>query len=791
MEEWVVALKEYARTALRPTEGRVEIAGAQADIEIYTDRWGVPHVYAGSEGDAYFAQGFLHAAERLWQVDFTIRAALGRLAELVGEPGLPLDRFFRTLGLGRIARRKGKLFDDESRRIAERYFAGFRAALATLPAPAEYQLLGATPDFPEALDDALINFAAVSLMMSFQLSANWPFELMRAELAARLGPDRARELAPFMGPEAPTVAVSSPEFPNVAKQFRDAAYGAGVRSGIGSNNWVVSGSKTTTGKPLLANDPHLLVQMPAIWMEMHLSCPAFDVAGVSIPGIPGISIGHNARIAWGFTNTQADVADMYVERLSSDGATYEHKGKSHRVKTIREKIFVRGETKPRVHEVRETRHGPLITSVIAGGTQPEVAEGRITETVALRWIQNDVPLSLRAVARMNRASNWEEFREAVRVWPIAGQNMVYADVDGNIGYQFTGTVPIRTKGSGVAPVPGWTGEYEWQGTIPFEDLPSTFNPAQGFVATANHRIVDADYPYHLTHDWEMPHRARRIVALLTAKEKLDHEDFKAIHMDTFSGIAADLVPLFLQAEVTGERETEALKHVETWNLRLDVEEIGAAIFNAWFMRVTEALFAERLGPQLYEEYFPRKSWTTNWAYDAVRDILVTPQAFWVGGDGSDNAGERDRLLGRALIAAIADLEARLGEDMTDWRWGRMHRVHFRHILAGAIPPLDELFSAGPFEVGGGDDTVNRGVLHPSEGFADGAIASWRQIIDLGDFDRSLGVITTGNSGNPASPHFTDQAPMWASGEYHPLPFSRAAVEAAAEGKLIVSPEPGG
>jgi penicillin amidase len=336
-------------------------------------------------------------------------------------------------------------------------------------------------------------------------------------------------------------------------------------------------------------------------------------------------------------------------------------------------------------------------------------------------------------------------------------------------------------------VPGWTGEYEWKGTIPFDDLPRTFNPEVGYVATANHRVVDVDYPYHLTHDWEMPYRARRIVAMLTAKEKLDHDDFKEMHMDTFSGIASDLVPLFLQAEVSGERETEAMKHVETWDLRLDVDSVGASIFNAWFLRVTEALYAEKLGPDLYEEYYPRKGWTTNFAYDVTRDVLTNPQAFWVGGEGTDNAGERDRLLGRALTEAVEDLEARLGPSISDWRWGRLHRVHFRHILAGAIPPLDELFSAGPFEVGGGDDTVNRGVLHPSEGFADGAIASYRQIIDLADFDRSLSIITTGNSGNPASPHFADQAPMWATGEYHPMPFTRAAVEAAAEGKLVLEP----
>jgi len=788
MEDWVVGLKEYARSALRPIEGRADLPGLEADVEVFTDRWGVPHVYASSSSDAYAAQGYLHAAERLWQMDFMRRVAQGRLSEIVGEPGYGLDRFFRTLGLGRLARKNAKNFDDDSRAQAASYHAGVQAAVTSLPPPVEYQLLaGLAPEFGNTLEDSLVDGCSISLLMSFQLSANWPFELLRAELAAHLGIERARELSPFMNAEAPLVGVSDPGFPNVAKQLREAAYGAGLQRGLGSNNWVVAGSKTTTGKPLLANDPHLLVQMPAIWMEMHLSAPDLDVAGVSLPGLPGIAIGHNRRIAWGFTNTQADVCDLYVERLSPDGKTYEYKGAQKRVKLVREKILVRGEAKPRVHEVRITRHGPLLTDVIAGGVSPEVIQDAIKETVALRWIQEDIQLTQRPVQKMNRASNWEEFREAVREWPIAGQNMVYADVDGNIGYQFTGTVPVREKGSGVAPVPGWTGEYEWKGTIPFDDLPRTYNPERGFVATANHRMVDIDYPYHLTHDWEMPHRARRITAMLSEKEQLSHDDIKAMHMDTFSGIASELVPHFLQAEVAGERETEAIKHVETWDMRLDADSVGASIFNAWFLRVAEAMFAERLGPDLWQEYFPRKSWTTNWAYDAVRDIIASPQAFWVGGDGTDNAAERDRLIGRALTAAIADLEGRLGPDMSDWRWGRLHLVHFRHTVAGVIPALDELLSAGPYEVGGGDDTVNRGVLHPSEGFADGAIASWRQIIDLADFDASEGIITTGNSGNPASDHYADQSPMWATGEYHPMPFTRAAVEAATEGRLVLSP----
>jgi penicillin G amidase len=788
VEEWVAALGEYAKTALRPVDGRVTLPGLREDAEIFTDRWGVPHVYARNLDDMYFAQGWLIAAERMWQVDFTRRLAQGRLAEIVGEPGLPTDRFFRTIGLWRIARKLKDKIDDQSARIASAYHAGFLAAARSLPKPIEYQILGLEPEFSDDLGDAYVDGMCVGLLQAFVLSTNWPFELIRAEIARRLGPEVMRTLAPFTGAEAPIAVPQSPAFPSVVRQLTEAARNCGAaRAGLGSNNWVISGAKSVTGKPLLANDPHLSVQMPAIWYEIHLCSPGLEVAGVTIPGIAGVIIGHNRQIAWGFTNSWADVEDLYLERLSEDGTRYEYKGKWHPVRRVREKIFVRGEAKPRIHEVRLTRHGPLLTDMIAGTSDPHVVEGFIKDPLALRWIHADKPVPQSAIQALNRASNWEKFRAAAEQWPSAGQNMVYADVDGHIGYQYTGTVPIRARGSGAAPLPGWTGQHEWIGTIPFEELPSVLNPPQGFLATANHRVADLDYPHYLTNDYEPPERIRRIVQLLTEKERLSSDDYARMHSDTHSGVAEDLVPLFLRAHVTDGREAEAFKYVETWDRRLEADSVGGAVFNVWLYSLSEMLFREKLGGDLFDLYHRLKSLGLAWAYDALRDILRNPEARWVGGDGNDNAGARDALLGRALVRACEDLEARFGPDVSTWRWGRLHQIFFRHAIARAAPPLDELMSAGPYEAPGGDDTLNRGVFTPGEDYADGAVAGWRQIIDLEDFDRSLGVITTGQSGNPASPHHHDQCDLWLHGKYHPLPFSRAAVESAAEGKLTLSP----
>lgn len=789
MEDWVVQLEDYARRALRPFEGNLDAPGLDAEVEVFTDQWGVPHVYAQNRADLYFAQGYLHAAERLWQIDLTRRYAQGRLSEWFGELTLPLDRFHRTLGLGRTAQTWVDKIDDDTRRVSVSYHAGFKAAALSLPKPVEYQILGIEPEIGATLDESIWNTLSIAMLMAFLLSTNWDFELLRARLAKELGAETARLLTPFVGNESPAVVPASDSFAGLVQTLTEQLKAAGgAAPGTGSNNWVVAGSRTSTGKPLLANDPHLKIGIPCIWMEMHLACPDMEVAGVTLPGAPGVIIGHNRRLAWGFTNTGSDVEDLYLEKLSDDGAQYEYQGSWHPVEIVREEIVVRNEPEPRVHEVKTTRHGPLLTSIIQGDIDQTVIEGAIKDALALRWIHYDVVSTQRAIEGMNLASNWEEFREATKEWPSAGQNIVYADVDGNIGYQFTGQVPLRSPGTqGTAPLPGWTGEHEWQGTIPFDHLPSVLNPEIGFVATANNRMVDLDYPYYVTHDWEPPYRIRRIVSLLSQSEKLTIEDFKRIQMDTYSGIAGELLPFLLGVDVSDGKATDAFKEVELWDRRMDPQSIGAATFVVWVTELADRIFRPKLGDELYDAYFRLRSWTTLWAYDTLREILKQPEARWVGGDGSDNAAARDALIREALQEACVELEDRLGPHVGEWRWGRLHQVHFRHPLTTAMPPLDELLSAGPFEAPGGDDTVNRGVSNPGEDYAESAVSSYRQIIDLSDFDRSLSIITSGNSGNPASPYYRDQAEMWLTGEYHPMPFSREAVEKASVGRLTLGP----
>jgi penicillin amidase len=787
LEEWVTQLSEYARTGLRPIEGKVRAPGLDAEVEVLTDRWGVAHVYAQTRSDLYFAQGYLHATERLFQIDLTRRLAQGRLSELFGELTLPLDRFYRTLGIGRASSSWLEKTDDDTRRICTPYFLGFRAGAQSVPAPVEYLLLGSDPEISVTFEEAMVDTYSIALLMAFLLSANLDLELLRAWLAQALGAERARELAPIDGGLGAMALPASQGAGGMLANLLELLREAGSNPGKGSNNWAVSGAKSTTGKPLLANDPHLTIQMPGTWIEMHLSCPDMEVAGVSFPGIPGVIIGHNRQIAWGFTNTEADVQDLYIERLSDDGNQYEYQGEWHPIEVAQEKILVRGESEPRTHEVRVTRHGPLLTSVIEGRIRPVVKEDAIREALALRWIHYDLVSTPRSVEAINTASGWEDFREAVRHWPGPGQNMVYADVDGNIGWQFTGAIPIRPAGSsGAAPLPGWTGKHEWQGTVPFDELPASFNPEAGFVATANNRVVDLDYPYYLTGDWDLPYRIRRIVSLLNSKEKLSREDFISIQLDGYSGIAEALMPFLLSARVEEPGAAETLKRLEAWDRVMAVDSAAASVFAVWLTKIANALFLPRLGEELYDDYF-RRGGSVLRPYEAIRAILENPQRYWVGGDGSDNQAARDALVGRALEEACDELSQLFGTEMSEWHWGRLHQVHFQHPLAAAMPALDALMSAGPYGALGADDTINRASFNPGEGYFQHTVSSYRQILDLSDFDQSVSVITTGNSGNLASDHYRDQSEMWVRGEYHPMPFSRGAAEAVSKGRLILTP----
>lgn len=784
MNDLLEALREASRRALPPVEGDVRAPGLRGPVEVIRDQWGVPHIYAEDIHDLWFAQGFVMASERLFQIDFMTRLGSGRLAELFGDLALPIDRFARTVGWNRAARRSAARWDDPSLEMAAAFEGGIRAWTEAMPAPpVEYRFLGLEP---LEVSDAELSFlgAAGSAFMAWSLSRNWDTELLRGEIAERLGPDAAATLFPDLGPEPAPVVAGTDDGPDRLALLREAHL---PPSGQGSNNWVVDGSRSVTGRPLLANDPHLVAQLPSVWFECHLMAPGIDVTGVALPFSPGIVIGHNERIAWGFTNTEGDVQDLYVERLSEDGAAAEYEGTWEPLTVYREEIAVRGRDEPEVLEVRETRHGPLIDSYLIGVSEPTVVGGDLRHTYALRWVGAEHLIEPSTVHRVNVAGTWEEFRGAVRGWVCPGQNMVYADVDGNIGFQATGMYPVRREGDGSIPVPGWLARFEWEGWVPFDELPRSLNPERGFLCTANNKIHDDAYPHLLTRDFLPPYRARRIAELLAERAVHDRESFALIQRDTVSLSARQIVPELVRLEPGSDRQKEALSLLSEWDRRLEADSAAAALYEVWVKHIATRVLRPALGDEaLFIHFYARRQWTNAFHHLVLPHLLAYPTARWFGRDGAE---ARDEVLLAALDGALEELTSALGEDMGGWRWGALHRARFAGALA-RVPDLAPLFTAGEVEVGGDEQTVSQGLFEPGWSYQAVVVPSWRQILDPSDWDASVGTHTVGQSGHPASPHFADLLELWAEGEHHPMPFTRPAVEAAAEATLHLLPDGG-
>jgi penicillin amidase len=739
---------------------------------VIRDRWGGPHITAETPDDAYFAQGFVVASERLFQMDLTFRYAAGRLAGMLGELALPLDRFARTVGWNRAGRRIAETFDERSSQMTESWAAGARAWLGVMPArPVEYEVLDLEPEIPSA-ESIEAQVASAAVFLAWNLSGNWDAELLRMEVAERLGVEAVQELFP-----------GTPDFDEQRGwEFLELLRAAPLRaSGQGSNNWVVSGSRSATGAPLLANDPHITVGMPPIWFECHLTTPAFDVSGVALPFAPGVVIGRTARVAWGTTNVSGDTQDLYLEKLHGDTTLYD--GVDEPLTIHREEIHVRGSDEPHVLEVKETRHGPLLDSYLVGAGRPEVVED-ITRNVALRWVGSEHAVEPSTLERMATAQNAAEFREAVRGWTCPGQNFVFADVDGTIGMQTTGLFPIRSADhTGAVPVAGWRSGNEWNGWIPFEDLPTQENPPSGAISTANQRLQPEDAEHQIGFDYSPPFRAQRIEQLLSHSPVHDATKFARYQTDTLSLPATLLTALLIGVEPRTERQQRVIDLLRGWNGDVAADSAAAAIYETWCVAIAREILLPRMGEELFDHYYGRRASTNPFRSEVLARLLADASADWFGGDGLE---PRDDRLRTALDAALDQLEQELGDDVDSWRWGDLHRARFRGPIA-ITPELADLFTGADLPIGGDEQTVLASSFLAGEGYRAQVVPAWRQIVDLSDPDAALGVLPTGQSGNPESPHWNDQAELWSEGGLHPMPFTREAVQRHAEAILRLLP----
>jgi penicillin G amidase len=758
----LVGLRAMAAAALFPTEGELALDGLVEPVAVRRDAWGVPYIEAASLDDLWFAHGVITAGERLFQLELTLRAANGRLSELFGERTLDDDRLARTVGFHRAGARIAAGWDERSKRMHERFRAGVRAWVDAMPAaPLEYTLLDTRPWVPD--DEA--TWAAAFVLLAWGLSGNWDTELLRAWIAEAGDDELVARLLPPLPADPPNI---------VPGAMAGALFDATSRvKGQGSNAWVVAGSRTSTGAPLLANDPHLLVTQPGVWLECHLSAPGYRARGVGLTFSPGVLLGCSADHAWGVTNVSGDVQDLFVEHLDRDRSAARYDGRWEPLTVRREEIVVRGEDEPRVVEVRESRHGPLLDTFVSGLLHPTHTALPEEPVYSLSWVGIDRGMRPSLVLDVAEASSFEAFREAALDGLASpGQNVVYADVGGSIGYACTGRYPVRRGGDGTVPAPGWTGTHEWLGWVSSQELPWGVDPARGFLVTANQRMHDDSYPHLIGRDFHTSFRARRIAEVLAARDDHDVGSMAVLQNDVVSIAARENVGLLLERTGAGDSADRkaALALLGSWDAAMTAGSAATALYQVWCAHIARLALAPRLGEELFRRYH---AWREPFQCGALAQMLLT--------DELDQA-----TLETALDAAIEECQATLGADMTGWRWGDLHRVMLAHPLA-SIPGFESLFVALEAGVGGDEQTVMQTGADARHGFPAAVIPSWRAVYDLADLDRSIGVLPTGNGGNPASAHWNDQARLWLTGQTHPLPFSPAAVEAATVSEMRLVP----
>lgn len=869
---WTVST---VRDSFPQTTGSLKLPGLASPVTVKRDARGVPTLYGDTAEDLFKAQGFVHAQDRFWEMDVRRHMTSGRLSEMFGKEQVETDEFLRTLGWRQVAQKEyDEKLSAETKKYLRAYADGVNAYLADHSGSSlsvEYAALGFVNDYePEKWTP--VDSVAWLKAMAWDLRANVEDEIDRSLLSQRFDEGEIADLYPpypykrnkpiveggsattdgyvpqsaaggaqgVQGAQNTYSAASaglSSQMGSLAKTMDDIPALLGPSgSGIGSNSWVVSGDLTTTEKPLLANDPHLSAQLPSVWYQMGLQCTRvsddcpYEVSGFSFSGMPGVVIGHNADISWGLTNLGADVADLYLEKVEDDGYLYD--GKAREFGTREELIKVADGEDKRI-TVRTTRNGPVISDrsdelaevgkeAPVGNSAPDRGDGY---AVSLRWTALEPSSTMDAVFGINKAADFKEFRKAARDFAVPSQNLVYADTDGNIGYQAPGKIPRRGSGDGSLPAPGWDPAYSWNGYIPFDALPWELNPDRGYVVTANQAVVDEDdYPYLLTTDPGYGARSQRISELIEEKikdgGKISPDDMRTMQLDNHSEIAELLTPLLLKIEIDDPMVREAQDLLKDWDYSQDTDSSAAAYFNAVWRNILKLTFGDKMpkelrpdgeclsvppanpaadpdGPATVRECGERDADAAQpdggdrW-FEVVRTILKDEDNSWwktTGSDGEPLDENRDEVFEHAMNDARWELTAELGKDIDTWSWGRLHQLMLRNQTLGTEGPgvVQWLLNRGPWNLSGGEAAVNATGWNAAGGYDVLWVPSMRMVVDLADLDASGWVNLSGASGHAYHPNYTDQTTAWAKGELYEWPFSDKAVQEAAKDTMTLSP----
>jgi penicillin amidase len=759
---------EQYHAALPDVTSTVSVAGVDGPIEIYRDRFGIPHVRATTVHDAFFGQGFVHAQDRLWQMEFDRRRAAGTLAECAGRAALDMDILMRRLQLSDSARRDYAHVDDETRAMCEAYAGGVNAFLdTTTTLPIEFTLLGMQPQRWEPWHSGAI-FKVRHVLMGV-----WGTKLWRARVLKGLGKEYVSTIGVRGGESG--VAIVPPGL-DVSAALHDldelipgvAALNEAPDFG-GSNNWAVHGDRTASGKPLVAGDPHRFIDVPNVYYQCHVACPEFDAIGYNFAGIPGFPhFGHTAHVAWCITHASADYQDLYLERFDVEQPDrYEFQGEWRAARRWRETVAVR-DGEPVEVDVTITHHGPVVIGTPEQGY-----------AISMRYTALDEPnLGMTCYRPMLRATSLDELEEAMRAWVDPCNSMTMADVHGNIGYLHRGRVPVRSRANGWLPVPGWTGEHEWQGDIPFEEWPRVRNPDTGFVATANSRVVGPDYPHYLSLDYAPPYRTLRLVERLSNLRGATIEDMGAIHADRVSLPSRVFVAALAGLQPDDEAAADVHRRLLGWDGIMDKELVAPALYATLRDQLTRLVAGGEKLSALRHNPFPGEPLPLSVEARIFADIptMLAAQDTSLLDDGVTWAA----LLTEALVRTARTLREQLGDDMDTWTWERLHTTRPVHPLAGAFPDHATHLNPPSMPLGGDGDTVQAAATYPGQSLQINGTSVARYAFDLADWDNSRWVVPHGASGHPASPHFADQAPDWSAVRLNPMTYTWERVIAEAE-----------
>lgn len=863
------------RASFPQTTGSLKLQGLTNPVDVRRDANGIPQIYADTDEDLFRAQGYVQAQDRFWEMDVRRHMTAGRLSEMFGKSEVKSDAFLRTLGWHHVAQKEyDTKLSPSTKKYLQAYSAGVNAYLKDHEGSAlslEYAALDFENDYkPEKWTP--VDSVAWLKAMAWDLRGNMQEEIDRSLMTSRFTPEQIAQLYPAYPYKRNKPIVDGGSVDPGSKEFKpkgsanSVPAGAGTAvgglqtqlsslsktldevpallgpngNGIGSNSWVVSGAHTTTGKPLLANDPHLAPQMPSLWYQMGLHCRTtgpkcnYDVSGFTFSGMPGVVIGHNQNISWGMTNLGADVTDLYLEKVSADG--YLDDNRQRPFTTRKETIKVAGGESHEI-TVRSTDNGPIVSDrddelgkvgkdAPVGNAAPDRGDGY---AVSLRWTALDPGRSMDGVFELNRAKDWSGFRKAAEHFEVPSQNLIYADTKGNIGYQAPGRIPVRGKGDGrfdgTYPAPGWDPKYQWKGYIPQKALPYEYNPQRGYIVTANQAVVDEKYPYLITKDWGYGSRSQRINDLIQSKikdgGKVSTDDMQTFQKDNSSEIARLLTPYLTKIDIKDKYVRDAQQLLEGWDFTQEPDSAAAAYFNAVWRNTLKLAFgnkmpkelrvegqcltvrpADETGPVDENDKYVRECGERagdsaqpdggdRW-YEVVRNILDDPDnAWWKTEDRPGRPGDKDRdqLLAHAMTDARYELTSKLGKNIDNWSWGRLHQLFLKNQTLGTDGPgmLQGLFNRGPWNLGGGEAAVDATGWNAAGGYKVTWVPSMRMVVNLADLDKSRWINLTGASGHAYDTHYYDQTDKWAKGELLPWAFSEEAVKKAEKDTLTLSP----